>query len=199
MVAVEKEVKEVLLYVDKFELNGAKARAEKAEKALNDFIRIVEGQLQRQLNGKEFKEVKDDALNWLETALTFPLSKAPKKLRYEALNIDIAKIERLWEQRSWERYEFDQVGNAFKLKNEQPIYNTYRHYATPRQLEVLEQTKALADALNLAAEQGLNSWKSYHGSHTEPMHKVKDTFRVLRYDQKEDKVVPDLEIISRMK
>lgn len=198
MVAVEKEVNKVLLYTDKSELRGAKARAGEAEKALNDFIRTVEGQLQRQLNGKELKEVKDDALNWLETALIFPLPNAPKKMRYEALNIDISKIEKLWKQRNWERYEFDQVGNGFKLKEEQPVYNAYRRYATPEQLEVLEQSKALADALNLAVQQGLNIFKTHSGTYSTPLHKIKDIFRVVNYDEKQGEFVPNLEIISRM-
>lgn len=198
MVAVEKEVKNVLLYTDKSELNRARTRAGEAEKALNGFIRTVEGQLQRQLNGKELKEVKNDALNWLEMALTFPLPNAPKKMRYEALDIDIAKIERLWKQRNWERYEFDQVSNGFKLKEEQPIYNAYRRYATPRQLEILEQAKALSDALNLAAGQGLNVVKTHSGNHTTPLYKIKDVFRVVSYNEKQGEFVPDMEIISRM-
>lgn len=198
MVTVEKEVNNVLLYTDNYELKGAKARAEQAEKDLNNFIKTVEGELERQLKGKELEAVKTDALNWLENSLTFPLPNAPKKMRYEALDIDISKIETLWKQRNWEKYEFDQEANGFKLKEEQPIYNVYRRYATPKQLEVLEQTKVLANAINLAAEQGLNVLKSYGGGSTAPLYKLKDTFRVLAYDQKQDKIVPNLEAISRM-
>ena len=179
----------------------------KAEKDLNKFIGSVELELKRKLTPEEALEVKSNALDWLENNLTFPLPSALEKLRYESIGFNISTIKQLWAKRTWgswnrrtgQEWEFTQEGTTFMLNEEQPAYKARKRYTTERQLELLEQSKALADALNLAAEQGLNSWKDYHGSHTEPMYKVKDTFRVLKYDDKLGKLLPDLEIISRMK
>ena len=200
-----KEIEKVLLYVDQYELNQSKARAKQTEKDLNSFIKLVEGELKRKLSPEEALEVKDDALNWLEGTLTFPLPNAPEKMRYDALGIDIWVIRQAWEKRTWSvdrrgrEWAFSFKDGSFHLDDEQPLYEVHHKYATPLQLEILEQTKVLADALNVAAEQGLNVLLTYGGNSIAPMYKLKDLFPVVRFNEKENEFVPDLEYIARIK
>lgn len=205
METIEKVEKKVLLYVDNYELKQAKTRASQVEKDLNSFIKLVEGELKRKLTPEEALEVKDDALNWLEGNLTFPLPNAPEKMRYDALGIDIWVIQQAWKKRTWSadrrgrEWEFSIEGNVFKLKDEQSIYESHFKYATEKQLEVLKQTEDLADALNLAASQGLNVLRTSGGNSVAPMYKLKDLFPVLRYEEKGSEFVPDLERIAHIK
>src|SRR5690606_10670514 len=99
----------------------------------------------------------------------------------------------------WEKWEFDQEGSSFKLKDEQPLYNGHFKFATPEQLKILEQSKTLADALNVAAEQGLNIIRTYSGGSVAPMYKLKELFPVVRFNEKENEFVPDLERIAHIR
>lgn len=191
--------KKVLLHTDTYELKQSKARAKEAEAALNNFVVLVGKELKRKLKPDEMEAVKNDALNFLERSLSFPLPNAPEKMRYDALGIDIWVIQQAWKKRNWERWEFAQEGNSFKLKDEQPLYDAYYKYATSKQLEVLEQTQTLADALNVATKEGLNVMRTYGGDSIAPMHKLKDLFPVVRYEEKQGEFVPDLEYLTRIK
>lgn len=200
-----KEIEKVLLKVDDFELRQSKARAKEAEKDLNSFIKLVEGELKRKLSPDEAIAVKDDALNWLESSLNFPLPNAPEKMRYDALGIDIWIIQQAWEKRTWgadrrgREWEFTIEGDVFKLKEDQSRYASHFKYATPKQLEILEQTETLADALNIGAKQGLNVLRTSGGNSIAPMYKLKDFFPVILYDDKKGEFVPNLERIAHIK
>lgn len=200
-----KEVEKKLLKVDRYELEQSKKRAKQAEKDLNAFIKLIEGELKRKLNPDEAEEVRNNALQWLESNLTFPLPNAPEKMRYDALGIDIWVIQQAWNKRTWgadrrgRKLEFSFNNGSFHLNDEQPIYENHFKYATPEQLEILENTQILADALNTAAKQGLNVVRTYAGGSVAPMHKLKDLFPVVRHEEKQGKFVPDLEAIARIK
>ena len=204
MEAIE-TVEKTLLKIDRYELEQSKKRAKQAEKDLNNLIKTIETELKRTLEPGEALEVKDNALEWLENNLTFILPNAPEKMRYDALGIDIWVIQQAWKERTWgankrgKEWEFSFKDGSFHLNENQPIYETHYKYATSKQLEVLENTQTLADALNTAAKQGLNVVRTYAGGSVAPMHKLKDLFPVVRYKEKQGEFVPDLEAIARIK
>lgn len=197
--------KKVLLHADTYELKQSKARAKEAEKDLNAFIKLVEGELKRKLEPQEAMAVKDDALNWLEGNLTFPLPNASQKLKYDSAGIDLWVIQQAWNKRTWgankrgKEWEFSFKDSAFHLDENQPIYETHYKYATHKQLEVLKQSQTLCDALNTAAKQGLNVVRTYAGGSVAPMHKLNELFPVVGYEEKQGKFSPNKEYIARLK
>lgn len=206
MDTVKKEVEKVLLHTDESELRRTTERAVQATRDLNAFLRAVESELGRKLKPDEMERVKDDPFAFFQDSLTFPLPKADEKMRFDALGIDIWLLRNLWDKRTWGvvnrrtglGFVFVQEGNGFRLADDQPMYEVHKKYATPRQLEILGHTRTLCKALNLAADRGLNTYRTFAGANTNPLHRISDTFKCVRLDENTKKMVPDLERIAHM-
>ncbi len=189
-------MKQILLYTNQTELNNTKRKATQGQKDLNSYIALIEQLTSLNLSKEDKIKIKINGLDYLENNLKFSLPNAPEKLKYESIGIDIEKIKRASTE-SWKYFEFkqDDKGN-FELAEQQPLFEVHKRYATPRQLIVLEQSKTLADALNDASEKCLNVAHNYAGKSIKPLYKVKETFPVLSFNEKENKLIPNLEYIA---
>lgn len=190
-------MKKVLLYTNELDLRKSRDLAKRAETDINNFVSMISRELKRNLTKDEKLLIIKDGPGFLEKTLDFTLPNAPEALKFSAMGIDIDTIKKAWNARSWGKFEFKQDSKGdFVLTEPQPIFESHKKYATPKQLEVLEQSKTLADALNVASEQGLNVSHGYAGKHTNPLYRIRETFNVLTFDEKENKLIPNLENIA---
>lgn len=186
---VNTDTEKVLLYTYQSDLRATEQRAKNAETEINHFVKRVESELKRELNKDEKLKLIQNAPAFLEQSIAFTLPNAPQSLKYEAMGFNISEIKKLWNARKWGNFEFLQDSNGhFQLTDPQPMYEVHKRYAGPRQLEVLEQAKTLADALNVAVSQGLNS--------VPVPYKVWESFKVVRFNESEKQFKPDLEHIA---